>query len=146
MSNDMLMRLAQMKSEAMEEGDRYLETNKRATYSLDNQIEQYKKYYDRNTENIEHAYSSIRSNLIAIRKWEIENESMGRFIALLEMFRTDLEDGVDVTDEYSEGVAETLFDTQDTLNLEPDEGTVENVIKEEQPKPRRRAAKPKGDK
>lgn len=141
MSNDMLMRLAQMKSEAMEEGDKYLETNKRATYSLDNQIEQYKKYHDRNTENIEHAYSSIRANLIAIRKWEIENESMGRFIALLEMFRTELEEGVDVTEEYED----MKFDAQETLNLTPDEGTVENVIKEEQPKPRRRAAKPKGD-
>ncbi len=128
LSSDMLTRLAQMKSEAMEEGEHYLESNKRATYSLDNQIEQYKKYHDRNTENIEHAYSSIRSNLIAIRKWEIENESMGRFIGLLETFREELEDGVDVSDEYPELNLE--FDPSST---EPDEGKVTDALKDETP-------------
>lgn len=96
----MLTRLAQMKTQAFEEGQRFLETNKHATYSLDNQIDKYKSYDNRLQENIEHAYSSIESNLIAIRKWEIESESMNRFIILLETFREELEDGKDVSKEY----------------------------------------------
>lgn len=161
----MLTRLAQMKNQAFEEGQRYLEADKRATYSLDNQIDKYKSYENRLHENIEHAYSSIEANLIAIRKWEIESESMNRFITLLETFREDLQNGVDVTEEYEPFVhnPSEIFETAG--NLEPNEGQVENVLKARSPKevgkafaemedvktnPQRktagrRAAKPKGE-
>ncbi|WP_248499317.1 hypothetical protein, partial [Staphylococcus aureus] len=136
---------------AQEEGDHYLETDKRATHSLDSQIEAYQKYCDRNTEDIERAYSSIQANLIMIRKKEIETESMKRFIALLETFREDLQNGVDVSDEYPD--LDMTLDPQQSLNLTPNEGTVTNALKkveEVKTNPQRkttgrRTAKPKGE-
>lgn len=151
-SNDMLTRLAQMKATAQEEGDHYLETDKRATHSLDSQIEAYQKYCDRNTEDIERAYSSIQANLIMIRKKEIETESMKRFIALLETFREDLQNGVDVTDEYpdfdpsenTDEAIERVFAVPEPLPST--DGTVSNALKDETPKRKTVGRKPKGEK
>lgn len=98
--NDIQAHLARLDAEAESEFQHHVETSKRSAVTLDTQIESLTNQIERTNEDIERAYQAIKSNMVSIKKWVYMNESKQQLLTLLEMFRDELENGKDVTDEH----------------------------------------------
>lgn len=99
--NDVQARLDELDALAESEFQHHIEKDKRAAVSLDLQIETLAGQIERTDVDIERAYDAIRGQMVAIKKWVYLNDSRKQFLTLLEMFRDELENGKDVTDEHT---------------------------------------------